>query len=207
MFFSSSPGRTSKVMIRRRRWYRAVSRRTRHHIAHARWACGFACAATICRSGRRRRYRRHIIAVSRRYSARSGRLSTARAVEGVRPGTSSEVTMDNKTATLTIGNESWDFDILDGTTGPQVIDISKLYAEDRPLHLRSGLHLDRVLRLLDHLYRRRRGRAPLSRLSDRRARREEDLPGGRLPASLRRAADAGAERRLRVPRHAPHDDP
>ncbi len=33
----------------------------------------------------------------------------------------------NKTATLTIGNETWDFDILDGTTGPQVIDISKLY--------------------------------------------------------------------------------
>ena len=32
--------------------------------------------------------------------------------------------MSNKTATLTIGNESWDFDILDGTTGPQVIDIS-----------------------------------------------------------------------------------
>ncbi len=35
--------------------------------------------------------------------------------------------MSNKTAKLTIGNESWDFDILDGTTGPQVIDISKLY--------------------------------------------------------------------------------
>ena len=33
----------------------------------------------------------------------------------------------NKTATLTIGNETWDFDVLDGTTGPQVIDISKLY--------------------------------------------------------------------------------
>ncbi len=35
--------------------------------------------------------------------------------------------MDNKTAKLTIGNESWDFDVLDGTTGPQVIDISSLY--------------------------------------------------------------------------------
>jgi citrate synthase len=35
--------------------------------------------------------------------------------------------MGNKTATLTIGNESWDFDVLDGTTGPQVIDISSLY--------------------------------------------------------------------------------
>ncbi len=35
--------------------------------------------------------------------------------------------MGNKTAKLTIGNESWDFDVLDGTTGPQVIDISTLY--------------------------------------------------------------------------------
>jgi len=35
--------------------------------------------------------------------------------------------MTNKTAKLTIGNESWDFDVLDGTTGPQVIDISSLY--------------------------------------------------------------------------------
>jgi citrate synthase len=32
-----------------------------------------------------------------------------------------------KTATLSIGNETWDFDILRGTTGPEVIDISKLY--------------------------------------------------------------------------------
>src|SRR5215208_2715980 len=32
-----------------------------------------------------------------------------------------------KTATLSIGNESWNFDILRGTTGPEVIDISKLY--------------------------------------------------------------------------------
>jgi citrate synthase len=38
-----------------------------------------------------------------------------------------EVNMDDKKATLTIGNETWDFDILRGTTGPEVIDISKLY--------------------------------------------------------------------------------
>ncbi|MGH6924559.1 MAG: citrate synthase [Propylenella sp.] len=35
--------------------------------------------------------------------------------------------MDNRKATLTIGNESWDFDILDGATGPSVIDIGTLY--------------------------------------------------------------------------------
>jgi citrate synthase len=33
----------------------------------------------------------------------------------------------NKKATLTIGNDSWDFDILDGTIGPSVIDIGSLY--------------------------------------------------------------------------------
>jgi len=37
-------------------------------------------------------------------------------------------TATTKTATLSIGNESWTFDILRGTTGPEVIDISKLYA-------------------------------------------------------------------------------
>jgi citrate synthase len=35
----------------------------------------------------------------------------------------------NKKATLTIGNESWDFDILDGTVGPAVIDIGSLYSK------------------------------------------------------------------------------
>ncbi len=32
-------------------------------------------------------------------------------------------------ATLTIGNESWEFPVLKGTIGPEVIDISKLYAQ------------------------------------------------------------------------------
>ncbi|MET0398269.1 MAG: citrate synthase, partial [Longimicrobiaceae bacterium] len=33
----------------------------------------------------------------------------------------------SQTAKLSIGNEAWDFDIMQGTTGPDVIDISKLY--------------------------------------------------------------------------------
>jgi citrate synthase len=37
--------------------------------------------------------------------------------------------MTNKTATLTIGNESWDFNVLPGTVGPEVVDISSLYAK------------------------------------------------------------------------------
>jgi citrate synthase len=35
--------------------------------------------------------------------------------------------MGDKTATLTLGNESWDFDVRDGSIGPSVIDISSLY--------------------------------------------------------------------------------
>jgi citrate synthase len=34
-----------------------------------------------------------------------------------------------KTAALTVGNANWDFPVLPGTIGPDVIDISKLYAQ------------------------------------------------------------------------------
>src|SRR4026208_1031209 len=37
----------------------------------------------------------------------------------------------NKTATLTVGNKTYDFPILSGTVGPDVIDIAKLYAQAR----------------------------------------------------------------------------
>jgi citrate synthase len=44
-----------------------------------------------------------------------------------------DITMDakssNKTATLTVGNNNYDFPILTGTEGPEVIDIGKLYAQ------------------------------------------------------------------------------
>src|ERR1700709_2906751 len=35
----------------------------------------------------------------------------------------------SKTATLTVGNNNYDFPILSGSVGPDVIDISKLYAQ------------------------------------------------------------------------------
>ena len=35
----------------------------------------------------------------------------------------------NKTATLTVGNKTYDFPILSGTVGPDVIDIAKLYGQ------------------------------------------------------------------------------
>ena len=57
-----------------------------------------------------------------------------------------------------------------GRSGPDVIDIRTLYAQDRQVHLRPGLHVDGRVQLGDHLHRRRQGRAALPRLSDRGAR-------------------------------------
>ena len=34
-----------------------------------------------------------------------------------------------KTGTITVGNKNWDFPVYDGTIGPQVLDIAKLYGE------------------------------------------------------------------------------
>jgi hypothetical protein len=56
------------------------------------------------------------------------------------------------------------------------------------LVLRPGLRVHGGLRELCHLPRRRGGRPPLPRLSHRAARRELDLPRGRLPPAQRRAA-------------------
>ena len=36
---------------------------------------------------------------------------------------------DKKTGTVTVGNKNWDLPIYDGTVGPAVLDISKLYGE------------------------------------------------------------------------------
>ncbi|HYI26433.1 MAG TPA: citrate (Si)-synthase, partial [Bradyrhizobium sp.] len=36
---------------------------------------------------------------------------------------------NKKSATLTVGNKTYDFPILSGTVGPDVIDIAKLYAQ------------------------------------------------------------------------------
>src|SRR5213080_4396134 len=40
-----------------------------------------------------------------------------------------DATSSNKTATLTVGNKTYDFPILSGTVGPDVIDIAKLYGQ------------------------------------------------------------------------------
>jgi citrate synthase len=40
-----------------------------------------------------------------------------------------DATSKSKTATLTVGNNTYDFPILSGTVGPDVVDIAKLYAK------------------------------------------------------------------------------
>src|SRR5260370_36672855 len=40
-----------------------------------------------------------------------------------------DATSNTKTATLTVGNKTYDFPILSGTVGPDVVDIAKLYAQ------------------------------------------------------------------------------
>ncbi|MCB1428671.1 MAG: citrate (Si)-synthase, partial [Nitratireductor sp.] len=37
--------------------------------------------------------------------------------------------MTDKTAKLTIGNDSWDFPVRSGTIGPDIVDISSLYGQ------------------------------------------------------------------------------
>jgi citrate synthase len=57
----------------------------------------------------------------------------ARAIAGFRNDHIGDFTMDatsnTKTATLTVGNKTYDLPILSGTVGPDVIDIGKLYAQ------------------------------------------------------------------------------
>ena len=81
------------------------------------------------------------------------------------------------------------FPIYDGTIGPDVIDIAKLYGETGMFTYDPGFTSTGELRVQDHLHRRRRRHPALSRLSDRAARRARRLPRDLLPAALRRTAD------------------
>ena len=38
-------------------------------------------------------------------------------------------TTNNKSSTLTVGNKNYDFPVYEGTIGPDVVDISKLYGQ------------------------------------------------------------------------------
>src|SRR6202161_697790 len=66
----------------------------------------------------------------------------ARAIAGFRNDLIGDFTMDatskSKTATLTVGNKTYDFPILSGTVARDVVDIAKLYAESGMLSSGPG---------------------------------------------------------------------
>ena len=102
-----------------------------------------------------------------------------------------------KTGKLTLGDKNWSFPIYEGTIGPEVIDIGKLYNEAGIFTYDPGFtstgSCESKITYIDGdegilLYR----GYPIERSG--RARR---LPRDLLPAALRRIADRGAEGRLR----------
>ena len=95
-----------------------------------------------------------------------------------------------KTAALHTPGGELELTIRPATEGARLRD-RQAAVEHRPRHLRPRLRQHRVVRVGDHLHRRRRGHPALPRLPDRPARRAVDVPRDQLPADLRRAADAG----------------
>ena len=49
---------------------------------------------------------------------------------------------NTKNATLTVGNKTYDFPILSGTVGPDVVDIAKLYAQSGMFTYDPGIAVD-----------------------------------------------------------------
>ena len=107
--------------------------------------------------------------------------------------------MTDRTATLTFsdGTRADRFPVLPGTIGPDVIDIRALYAKTGKFTYDPGFMSTASCTSDDHLHRRRQGRAALPRLPDRAARGALRLPRSLLPAAERRAAERGAEGRVR----------
>ena len=105
------------------------------------------------------------------------------------------------TATLTYGDKTVDLPILKGTTGPDVVDIRKLYAATDVFTYDPGFTSTASCESKITYHRRRRGRPAAPRLSDRPAGREVELPRGLLPAAARRTADRRRVRRVRAQHH------
>ena len=104
--------------------------------------------------------------------------------------------MTDRTATLNFsdGSPAVTFPVLSGTDRAGRHRHPHAVRQDRQVHLRPGLPVDRVVQFGDHLHRRRQGRAPVPRLSDRGAGDALRLPRDLLPAALRRAAHARRRR-------------
>ena len=101
-----------------------------------------------------------------------------------------ERTAETLTVTDNRTGETYELEITDGTV--QAMDLRQIKVSRGRLRadgLRPGVHEHGLLPLGDHLHRRRGGDPPAPRLLDRAALRALELPRGRLPARLRRAAD------------------
>ena len=93
-------------------------------------------------------------------------------------------------ARLTVEGNALELPVVVGTEGEHAVDISKLRAKTGYITLDEGYMNTGSTTQCHHVSRRRAGHPPLSRLPDRAAGRELRLHRSRVPAALRRAADA-----------------
>ena len=116
--------------------------------------------------------------------------------------TESLTVRDNRTG------QEYDVPITDGTIKAADIGTDQgRRRRARPRRLRPRLRQHRLVPQRRHLHRRREGDPRVPRLPHRAARREVQLPRGRLPARARHAADQGGVRRLGARDHLPHVRP
>ncbi len=110
--------------------------------------------------------------------------------------------MTDKTATLAVDGTNYTYPVLDGSVGPDVVDIRKLYGETGMFTYDPGFtstascesaitYIDGEKGILLH-----RG-YPIDQLAE-----QFELHGGHLPAAQRRAAEAGRARRVQLHDHA-----
>ena len=106
---------------------------------------------------------------------------------------------DNRTG------RNYEIEITDGTVRSTDFRQIKVSDDDFGLMTYDPAYMNTAsCRSADHLPRRRERRPGIPRLPDRAARRPVDLPGGRLPARPRRAADGRAARGMGRRDHDPH---
>ena len=102
--------------------------------------------------------------------------------------------------------KSIDLPVIEGSVGPKVIDVRKLYAQTGYFTYDPGFMATAACRSSITYIDGDEGILHVSRLSDRGAGRQERLPRSRLSAAQRRVADRRSKRRSSsVRHHAPHD--
>ena len=106
--------------------------------------------------------------------------------------------MNEPSAVLRIGSDETELPMVVGTEGERGIDISKLRAQTGAVTLDNGFVNTGVVRVVDHLHRRRSGHPPLPRHPHRGAGVGPGplVPRDLVPAHLRRAAHPHAARRV-----------